>query len=73
LIQQLEAGEIENAAAIAEILFDLEVFQDIEPFWGLFKDPESSHILQMADQIHTNRISNLSKPIRPRGDSGQIL
>jgi two-component system, NtrC family, sensor kinase len=57
LIQQLEAGEIENAAAIAEILFDLEVFQDIEPFWGLFKDPESFHILQMADQIHTVQTS----------------
>jgi signal transduction histidine kinase len=46
---QLEAAGIEdNADIIADMLMDMEVYQDVEPFMPLFEHTEVDFILQMA-------------------------
>ncbi len=46
---QLESAGIEdNADTIADMLMDMEVYQDIEPFLPIFQHTEADFVLQMA-------------------------
>ncbi|HBL57169.1 MAG TPA: hybrid sensor histidine kinase/response regulator, partial [Cyanobacteria bacterium UBA8803] len=48
LTSQLEAEEIENVDAIADALVDMGIYNEIEPFLPLLKQPDSSQILEIA-------------------------
>ncbi|HBL09947.1 MAG TPA: hybrid sensor histidine kinase/response regulator, partial [Cyanobacteria bacterium UBA11162] len=48
LTRQLEAEEIENIDDLADSLVDMGIYDEIEPFFPLFKSPDSSRILEIA-------------------------
>ncbi|MGK7877298.1 MAG: response regulator [Xenococcaceae cyanobacterium] len=51
LIRQVESKGIDNADTIADTLVDLGVYDDIEIFLPLLKDPDCSNILNTAYQF----------------------
>jgi signal transduction histidine kinase len=53
LIRQLEKHDIEDAQTVADTLVDMGIYQDIEAFLVLLKDPESQTILNTAYQLAT--------------------
>ncbi len=48
LIQQLQAEEIEKSRQIADILVDINIYDKVEPFLTLLKDPDIDWILQLT-------------------------
>lgn len=48
LRQQLEDAELEQADEIADLLMDMDVYTEVEPFMPLFQEPEADFILHMA-------------------------
>ncbi|HAG84138.1 MAG TPA: hybrid sensor histidine kinase/response regulator [Cyanobacteria bacterium UBA12227] len=48
LTRQLEAEEIKNIDDLADSLVDMGIYDEIEPFFPLFKSPDSSRILEIA-------------------------
>jgi predicted ATPase/signal transduction histidine kinase len=53
LKRQIEEHNIENADTIAETLIDIGVYDELEPFLPLLKDPESQTILDIAYKFAT--------------------
>lgn len=51
LIRQLEAEDIENADALADLLVDMDIYDEIDKFLPLFKRPDSEHLLELAYKI----------------------
>jgi PAS domain S-box-containing protein len=51
LAQQLESHSIENAASVANLLLGTGVWDNLEPFLPLLKDPEGETILKTAYQL----------------------
>lgn len=51
LTRQLQGSEIENADEIASTLIYLGVYDDIEPFLQLLKEPENQTVLNTVDQL----------------------
>jgi C4-dicarboxylate-specific signal transduction histidine kinase len=51
--RELETKGIDNADTLACTLLDIGIGSDIEPFLGLFEDPENHKILQTAYQFAT--------------------
>ncbi|HLO51180.1 MAG TPA: ATP-binding protein, partial [Kamptonema sp.] len=47
-ISQMEVENISNIEVIADTLIDMEIYQDIAPFFPLFKHPDSRNILEIA-------------------------
>jgi signal transduction histidine kinase len=58
LTQQLQAQEIEQPRAIADLLIDIGIYQDIEPFVPLLKTPEADWLLQLAYNLCRLRVNN---------------
>jgi signal transduction histidine kinase len=58
LTQQLQAEQIENARHMADLLLDIGLYQDIEPFLPLLKDPNLDWMLQMAYNLTRLRSNN---------------
>ncbi len=48
LTQQLQAQQIENPRHVADLLIDIGLYQEIEPFLPLLQDPNSDWILQLV-------------------------
>ncbi len=48
LRHQLQEQGIDNARRIADLLIDIGIYQEIEPFLTLLKDPDADWILQLA-------------------------
>ncbi|MDF0556097.1 response regulator [Kamptonema sp. UHCC 0994] len=48
LIRQMETEKIGNCDVIADTLIDMEIYQDIIPFFPLLKLPDSRNILEIA-------------------------
>jgi signal transduction histidine kinase len=48
LIQQLQTQQIENPRHVADLLIDIGLYQDIEPFLPLLQDSNSDWILQLV-------------------------
>ena len=59
LIRQLDAQAIHNAASVADTLVDIGIYDDIERFLPLLRDPDSQNILELAYQF-----SSLQKSTR---------
>ena len=57
LRQQLEAEEIANADLIADTLAELGIFDNLEQFLPLLKDPEGENILQTAYKLASVKAS----------------
>ncbi|MFL9454224.1 response regulator [Tolypothrix bouteillei VB521301_2] len=53
LQHQLELQSIENAASLASTLVNIGVYDDVQPFLPLLKDPDSNNILKTAYQFAT--------------------
>jgi len=51
LIKVLQEYQLDNARKIAEILVNIGVYDSIEPFLPLLKDPQRDHILNIADHL----------------------
>jgi len=51
LAQQLESHSIKNAASVANLLLGTGVWDNLEPFLPLLKDPEGETILKTAYQL----------------------
>ena len=51
LMRQLEAEEIENVDDLADTLVDMGIYDEIEPFLLLFKQPDSSQILEIVYKL----------------------
>lgn len=51
LIRQLDFQEIANAETIADTLVDMGIYDDIEMFFPLFKDPQSPTLLNIAYRV----------------------
>jgi signal transduction histidine kinase len=49
--RKLESHAIDDANTIADTLVDMGIYQDVEPFLSLLKDPESKTILNTAYQL----------------------
>lgn len=48
LCKMLEDAEVEESDMIADLLVDMEIYRDIEPFIPLFREPEINFVIQMA-------------------------
>lgn len=51
LTRQLQDHEIENADELASTLIYLDVYDNVEPFLQLLKDPENQTVLNTVDQL----------------------
>jgi signal transduction histidine kinase len=51
LIRELEKHSVEDAETIADTLVDMGIYQEIERFLGLLKDPDCPNILNTAYQL----------------------
>jgi signal transduction histidine kinase len=51
LARQLQYQEIENADELASTLIYLGVYDNVEPFFQLLKDPENQTVLNTVDQL----------------------
>jgi signal transduction histidine kinase len=51
LIRQLEAQNIENAETLADTFVDMGLYDEIEAFFPLFKDPDSKTILNTVYRL----------------------
>lgn len=58
LIHQLEKNDIDNARFIADTLTDMGIFNKIEPFIPLLKDPDIDWILQLAYNLSRLQSNN---------------
>ena len=59
--RQLEEHEIDNSRRLADLLTDMGIYQGIEPFLPLLKDPDIDWILQLAYNLA--RLQSNSKNI----------
>jgi signal transduction histidine kinase len=60
LQHQLELQSIENADRLASTLVNIGVYDDIQPFLPLLKDPDSENILKTAYQFATVQRSTIT-------------
>jgi signal transduction histidine kinase len=58
LTQQLQAEGIEEARRIADTLVDIHIYDNIEPFLILFKDPDIDWLLQMTYNLSRLQTNN---------------
>jgi signal transduction histidine kinase len=58
LMSQLQAHAVENARSIADLLVDIGIYEDIEPFIPLLKDANSEWILQLVYNITRLQANN---------------
>jgi two-component system NtrC family sensor kinase len=58
LTQQLQAEGIADARRIADTLIDINIYDNIDPFFTLFKDPEIDWILQVTYNLSRLQTNN---------------
>lgn len=51
LIRQLEAEEIDSADTLADALVDMGIYNNIDTFFPLLKQPDSEHLLEIAYKL----------------------
>ena len=61
LSHQLQENGVDNARRLADTLIDMGIYEGIDPFLSLFKDPDSDWILQLAYNL--TRLQSNSKNI----------
>ncbi len=61
LSYQLQENGVDNARRLADTLIDMGIYEGIDPFLSLFKDPDSDWILQLAYNL--TRLQSNSKNI----------
>ena len=61
LIEQLQEHQIDEARRIADLLIDIGIYQEIEPFLPLLKAPNADWILQLAYNL--TRLQSSSRTI----------
>lgn len=61
LTQQLQENQIDEARRIADLLIDIGIYQEIEPFLPLLKAPNADWILQLAYNL--TRLQSSSRTI----------
>ena len=66
LIEKLEDANVEDADSIADTLVEMGVYDEIEPYFPVFKNKKNSTILELANNISILRRShqNISEAVK---------